>query len=61
MTITISSFDSFTGTDDSELQAKCVKKDCTVWTVFMGYTNPVQCIVLCSVLVDWPSSTMVYA
>ena len=37
------------------------RNDCTVWTVFMGYTNPCECIVLCSGLADLLSSTVVYA
>ena len=64
MTITICSFYSFTGTDDSELQAilaKCVEMIALYGLSSWDTPTAVQCIVLGSVLVDWPSSTMVYA
>ena len=56
MTITICSFYSFTGTDDS-----CQEMIALYGLYSWDTPTPVQCIVLCSVLVDWPSSTMVYA
>ena len=50
MTITITTSSGSSGTDDSELQAVVAnvsRNDCTVWTVFMGYTNP--CAIYCLV------------
>ena len=64
MTITIATSSGSSVTDDSELQAVVAnvsRNDCTVWTVFMGYTNP--CAIYCLVfrVSRWLSSTVVHA